>query len=51
MEGRQHINQLDGEWRGGPNKRDTSQDNWQCGEGTAALDDMANEVNGRLDKA
>ena len=48
---RRHIYQSDVKQRADPNERGASQDDWQSNEDITALDGMANDINGRLDKA
>ncbi len=49
--GRRHRYKPDEESRGDPNERGAYQDGWQSNEDIAALDGMATDGDGRLDKA
>ncbi len=51
VRGRRHRYQPDGESKGDPNKTGACQDDWQSNEDIAALDGMATDGNGRLDRA
>ena len=49
--GRRHIYQPDEESRDGPSKRGAFQDDWQSDEDISALEGMAIDDDGRLEKA